>query len=122
RHLQREIGEGSAGEGVGLVAERQHDLGHAVAGQPGQLVLEERPVDDGEQGLRGGPGQGPEPGALAAGQDDGLHGGRRYYPASPALGLARLLMLGGLPMALPGGTNATVMADRSMILTSLGFV
>jgi len=78
RHLEGQVRERPPGEGVGPVAEGEDDLGDAVPGQPRQLMFEERPVDDREQRLRRGPGEGPETRALAPGQDDGLHGRRSY--------------------------------------------
>ena len=48
-------------ERVGEVAHREHDLVDAVIGEPHELALEERLVHDGEQGLRGGVCQRPQP-------------------------------------------------------------
>src|SRR5581483_4833807 len=61
-------------ERLGQVAERQHDLVDAVPGQPGQLALQERDVDDRQERLRRVVRQRPEPRPLPTDEDDRLHG------------------------------------------------
>ena len=74
-HLQSPGAVGEVtGEGVGQVAERQHHLVDAVGRQPVELALDEREVDDRQQRLRRRVGERTQPGALAADEDDGLHG------------------------------------------------
>ena len=67
-HALDAVGEEPAGE---------DRLGHAVAAQPVEHEGEERPAREGQDRLRGGEGEGPEPGALAAREDERLHG---YLP------------------------------------------
>ena len=80
RVAQHEVAEAALGEvrleRVGQVAERQHDLVDAVARQPRELALEERLVGDRQQRLGRGVGERAQPRALAADEDDRLHGVR----------------------------------------------
>ena len=60
-------------EGVGPVAERQDGLVHTGRRQVGEHPFEQRDLDDGQELLGSGVGQGTKPGPLAAHQDDGFH-------------------------------------------------
>jgi hypothetical protein len=61
-----------------------------VPAQQGQLIGEERDVEEGDNGLRAGVGQGAQPRALAARQDDG-----GYAPG--VQGSASLISMTGMP-------------------------
>jgi hypothetical protein len=61
---------------LGAVGDREDDLRDAHRGQQVELVGEERPVHHRHHRLGRGQGEGPEPGALAPGQDDGFHAPR----------------------------------------------
>ena len=55
------------------VGGRQDHLVHTVAGEVVEHVVQPGPVNEREQWLRGGLGEGTHPRSLAADQDDGLH-------------------------------------------------
>ena len=107
-------------EGLGQVAERQHDLVDAVRAEPRQLPFEERDVGDREQRLRGREGQGAEAGALPPDEDDRLHGVVVAVLPVPA-GTVVELSIGGEVVVLPpdGAVDAvTGCPPRSSMLVS----
>ena len=58
---------------VGPVAAGEDDVRHAVAAQQVELVRHEGPVDQGHHRLGARVGEGPQAGARATDEDDGLH-------------------------------------------------
>ena len=78
RVAQLQVAEATVGEvrleRVREVAEREHHLVDAMLGEPRELPLEERLIGDREERLRRRVGERSQPGALAADEDDRLHG------------------------------------------------
>ena len=64
--------------------------------QQRELISEEGPVEQRHHRLGAGERQGPQPRALATGQDDGLGGGAGAY-APGAQGCASLISITGIP-------------------------
>ena len=98
----RAVGEGVE-EGVGPVAERQHDLGDALAPEAGHDAFEHGGPDDGQHLLGRVPGEGPQPGAEPPDEQDGAHAG-----ASPSLTGRRCGRRGGAAAA--GGIDGDLRA------------
>ena len=104
------------GEGVGLVAERQDRFRHAVLAQVADDPLDHRHVADGQEVLRRGEGEGPEPGPEAADEDDRLH-----EPASDVVSVS--VVVPSVVRALGGG-SAVLGGARGLaeVLVELGVV
>ncbi len=109
-------------ERVGEIPERQHRLVDPVLGQPVQLPLDERDVDDRQQRLRGREGQRPKPRPGSTDEDDCFHGVVVVVlPAGAVVVVESVLGAGG---SLAGGVDeddveAPGMADwpfRSLML------
>ena len=75
---------------VHQVGAGQDHVGDAVLTEQGELVGDERDVEERNDRLGCGQGQGPEPGALAAREDD-----RGYFVG--AQGSASLISITGMP-------------------------
>jgi hypothetical protein len=79
---------------VDTVGAGENDVGDAVLAEQRELVREEGPAEQRDDGLRAPQGQRPQPRALATGQDDRLSG-RRYLAG--AQGSASLISITGMP-------------------------
>ena len=60
-----------------------HHLADPVPGDPVDQVADERPIDQGERGLRPGERQGTQPRSLPAHEDEGLHQSRGVCSSRP---------------------------------------
>ena len=81
---------------VDAVGAGENHVGHAVLAQQRELVGEEGTVQERHHRLGAGKRQRPQPGALAAGQDDRLSGGAGAY-APGVQGCASLISITGIP-------------------------
>ncbi len=73
RHTGDLRGREGLQEGIGAVAEREHGPVDAVLGQPLEHVHDHGPLDHWEHLLGDLVGERPEPGSLAADENDGVH-------------------------------------------------
>src|SRR5262249_31129962 len=70
-------------DALGQVMEVDHDLGDPVAREALERPEEERPVEDGQRGLRAEERQRPHALAPARGEDHGLHPSKTMSPRPP---------------------------------------
>ena len=82
---------------VGPVRHRQDDVVHAVRREERELVVQERHVEQGDDGLRAVQGEGAQPRPHPAGQDDGLEAAHRAPPGGGAHGSASAISITGIP-------------------------